>query len=213
ATFCSHTTVGLADIPHRAEVIMGGMISAIKIAHVRKLRPGAVATKYANFDLEDMHGAVRCIIWPDDYLKYGELVQPDAILLVRGAVDRRGGDEANLVVNELIPLDQLDSRYTSGVVIRIDQRVHAADVLPKVREIVRGYPGSRDLELVLSLDDGSRIHLRSQSMQLEINAELRRRVEELLGAGYYQLITSPPKPSNGNGNRGRRPPAGGRREA
>ena len=116
-------------------------------------------------------------------------------------------------MNELIPLDQLDSRYTSGVVIRIDQRVHPADVLAKVREIVRGYPGSRDLELVLSLDDGSRVHLRSQSMQLEINAELRRRVDELLGPGYYQLITTPPKPSNGNGNRGRRPAGAGRREA
>ena len=60
------------------------MISAIKIAHIRKLRPGAVATKYANFDLEDMHGAVRCIIWPDEFLKFGELVKPDAILLVAG---------------------------------------------------------------------------------------------------------------------------------
>ncbi|MHB8970747.1 MAG: DNA polymerase III subunit alpha [Pirellulaceae bacterium] len=204
ATFCSHTTVGLAEIPHRAEVILGGMISAIKLAHVRKLRPGAVATKYANFDLEDMHGAVRCILWPDEYLKYGELVQPDAILLVRGAVDRRGGEEANLVVNELIPLDQLDSRYTSGVMIRIDQRVHSADILPKVREIVRGYPGNRDLEFVLSLEDGSRVHLKSHSQQVEVNAELRRRVDDLLGPGYYQLITTPPKPSAGNGNRGRR---------
>ena len=149
STFCSHTHGGLADVPHRAEVILGGMISAIKIAHVRKLRPGATATKYANFDLEDMHGAIRCILWPEEFLKYGELVKPDAILLARGAVDRRGGDEANLVVNELIPLDQLDARYTSGVVIRIDQRVHGADILPKVREIVRCYPGSRDLELVL----------------------------------------------------------------
>jgi DNA polymerase-3 subunit alpha len=208
STFCSHTTVGLADAPHRSEVILGGMISAIKIAHVRKLRPGAAATKYANFDLEDMYGAIRCILWPEDFLKYGELVQPDAILLVRGAIDRRGGDEANLVVNELIPMDQLDARYTSGVVIRIDQHVHSPDILPKVREIVRCYPGNRDLELVLFLEDGSRVHLKSHRVQLEIDPELRRRVDDLLGPGHYQLIMSPPKPSNGNGNRGRRPPNG-----
>ena len=155
ATFCSQTTTGLAEVPHRAEVILGGMISAIKIAHVRKPKPGAVATKYANFDLEDMHGAVRCIAWPEEFLKFGELVKPDAIVLVRGSVDRRGGDEANLIVNELIPLDQLDSRYTSGVIIRVDQRQHGPDILPKVREIVRGYPGDRNLELILDLEDGS----------------------------------------------------------
>ena len=194
STFCSHTTVSLSDMPHRSEVILGGMLSSIKLAHVRKVRPGATATKYANFDLEDMHGCVRCILWPDDFLKYGELVKPDAILLVRGVVDKRGGDEANLIVNELIPMDQLDSRYTSGVVIRVDQKMHGDDVLPKVREIVRGYPGNRDLELVLNLDDGSRVHLKSQRLQLEITPELRQRVDDLLGPGYYQLITTPPKP-------------------
>ncbi len=203
STFCSHTSVSISDMPHRSEVILGGMLSAIKLAHVRKLRPGATATKYANFDLEDMQGAVRCIMWPDDFLKFGELVKPDAIVLVRGAVDKRGGDEANLIVNELIPMDQLDSRYTTGVVIRVDQQVHGNDILPKVREIVRGYPGSRDLELVLNLDDGSRVHLKSQGLQLDITPELRRRMDDLLGPGYYQLITTPPKPaapsSNGNG--------------
>jgi len=35
------------------------------------------------------------------------------------------------VVNELIPLDQLDARYTSGVVIRIDSHVHGTDILPR----------------------------------------------------------------------------------
>ena len=192
-------------MPHRTEVILGGMISAIKVSHVRKLRPGAAATKFANFDLEDMHGTIRCILWPEEFLKFGELVKPDAILLVRGAVDRRGGDEANLVVNELIPMEQLDARYTSGVVIRIDQHIHGTGVLPKVREIVRGYPGNRDLELVLALEDGSRVHLKSHRLQLEINPELRRRIDDLLGPGHYQLIMSPPKPSNGNGNGNRRP--------
>ena len=200
ATFCSHTTANLSEMPHRSEVILGGMLGAIKLAHVRKVRPGATATKYANFDLEDMHGAVRCILWPDDFLKYGELVKPDAILLVRGAVDKRGGDEANLIVNEVIPMDQLDSRYTSGVIIRVDQRVHGTEVLPKIREIVRGYPGSRELELILNLDDGSRVYLKSQRLHLDITPELRSRVEDLLGPGSYQLITTPPKPSNGNGN-------------
>jgi hypothetical protein len=39
-----------------------------------------------------------------------------------GVIDRRGGEEANLIVNELIPLDQLDTRYTTGIIVRIDER-------------------------------------------------------------------------------------------
>jgi DNA polymerase III subunit alpha len=143
--FCTHTTSQIPNLPDRAEVILGGMLSAIKFAHVKKLRPGATATKYANFDLEDKDGAIRCIIWPDDFVTYGELVQADAVLAVRGSIDRRGGDEANLIVNELIPLDQIDARYTSGLIVRIDQRNADSGTLKTLHEIVRGYPGSRDL--------------------------------------------------------------------
>jgi DNA polymerase-3 subunit alpha len=208
ATFCSHTTAEIGNLPDRAEVIMGGMLSAIKAAHVRKVRPGATATKYANFDLEDVAGSIRCILWPDDFLKYGHLVQPDTILVARGVIDRRGGDEANMIVNELIPLDELSSRYTSGIIIRFDEAKHGAEMLPKVKEIVRGYPGNRALQLMLCLQDGSRVHLKSHSMQVDIAPELRQRVDDLLGSGHWQLVTSPPKPAapggNGNGSRSRR---------
>ena len=45
-----------------------------------------------------------------------ELIQPDAIVVVRGAIDKRpGSEEANLIVNEIIPLDDLAARYTRGV--------------------------------------------------------------------------------------------------
>ncbi|WP_419195283.1 DNA polymerase III subunit alpha, partial [Novipirellula herctigrandis] len=63
ATFRTHTTDGLSEIKDRGEVTLGGMISSIKIAHTKNPKPGA-PSKYANFDLEDMQGAIRCIVWP-----------------------------------------------------------------------------------------------------------------------------------------------------
>ena len=139
--FCSHTTADIPNVPDRGEVILGGMLSAIKFAHTKKPRPGSTATKYANFDLEDREGAIRCIVWPEDFVKFGQLVQPEAVLLVRGTIDRRGGDEANLIVNELVPLDELESRYTTGLIICLDERDSDSGTLKKIHEIVRGYPG------------------------------------------------------------------------
>jgi DNA polymerase-3 subunit alpha len=207
-TYCSHTAANIAGVSEKAEVLMGGMLSAIKPAHVKNARQGA-PTKYANFDLEDLDGAIRCILWPDDFVNYGEFVQPDAILVARGTVDRRGGgDEANLIVKELIPLGDLESRYTTGVVIRVDEESHGEERLSLVREIVRGYPGSCELILLLQLGDGRRVELRSNRLRVEISAELRHRVDDLLGPGNFQLITSRPK-ANGNGNGTRQ---NGRRE-
>jgi DNA polymerase-3 subunit alpha len=203
STFCSHTTADIANLRDRAEVILGGMLSSIKTAHTRNPRPGA-PSKYANFDLEDMEGSIRCIIWPEQFASMGELVQPDAILLLRGVIDRRGGDEANLIVNELIPLDQLDARYTTGLRIRIDQPTHGTDAVQRVYEIVRGYPGDRELELILCLDDGSRVFLKSHRVRVAVTAELRTRLEDLLGRGHLHVITAPPAPSKAPVNGGRR---------
>jgi len=208
-TYCSHTTAEVGKLKDRTEVMMGGMISSIKFAHVRKVREGATATKYANFDLEDVAGAIRCILWPDDFVNFGELVQPDAILVARGAIDRRGGgDEANLVVNELIPLDQLDARYTRGIMVRVDQQQHGPERLKQLHEILRGYPGNCELQLVLRMGDGTHVFLRSGQMRVEMNPEMRRRVDELLGAGNFRLLTATPNSGssrrNGNGRYARR---------
>src|SRR5262249_34854170 len=151
-------------------------------SHTRNARPGQ-PTRFANFDLEDSEGAVRCVLWPDDCERFGNLVRPDAVLVVRGSVDRSRGEEANLIVNELIPLDQLDSRYTTGIRIRIDAAHHSTDMLTKVREILRGYPGNCELQLLISLEDGSHVLLKSQRVQLEITPELRGRLDDLLGLG------------------------------
>ena len=41
-------------LPHRTEVMLGGMLAAIKFSHTKNPRPGSTNTKYAMFDLEDM---------------------------------------------------------------------------------------------------------------------------------------------------------------
>ncbi|MGE0758661.1 MAG: OB-fold nucleic acid binding domain-containing protein, partial [Pirellulaceae bacterium] len=198
--------------PDRTEVLLGGMLSSIKFANTKNGRPGA-PTKYANFDLEDVEGMVRCILWPDDFVTFGSLVQPEAILVLKGVVDRRGGgDEVNLVVNELIPLDQLSGRYTTGIVVRLDESQGADRKLMQVREIVRGYPGNCELQLLLKLCDDTLVHLRSQRIRLEVCAELSGRLDEVLGPGNVRMITARPTGnggSQGGGHRRGRRPGGG----
>jgi DNA polymerase III subunit alpha len=195
APYCSHTTADIPNVPERGEVRLGGMLSAIKTAHTKRARPGSTATKYANFDLEDKAGSIRCIIWPEEYARYERFIQPEAVLMVRGAVDRRGGDEANLIVNEVTPLDELNSRFTTGLTICLDQAQGDADTLKALHEIVRGYPGQLELHFRLTLADSSHVYLKSNRARLDITPELVRRVDDLLGPGRIQRITAQPPPS------------------
>ena len=48
------------------------------------------------------------------------MIQPDAICVFGGAIDKRpGSEEANFIVDEVIPLADLEARYTRGIRIRV----------------------------------------------------------------------------------------------
>ncbi len=191
ASFRTHTTDKIADVKDRGEIVLGGMISAIKFAHTKNGKPGS-PTKYANFDLEDMQGSIRCILWPKGFAACGERVQPDAVVLAKGKCDRRGGDEANLIIDELIPLSDLDTRYTHGMRIRLDEQEHDESTMNQLREILRGYPGSQELLFSMSLTEGETVHLKSDRYRVQVTSELRDRIDDLLGTGHYKLMMSKP---------------------
>jgi DNA polymerase-3 subunit alpha len=186
--FCSHTTTTIGKVKDREDVVLGGLLSSIKMTHVKKVRDPSLPTKYAMFDLEDMDGNIRCIMWPTEFAKQGDLVKPDAIIIARGVLDRRGGDEANLIVNELIPLDEMDGRFTTGIELQIDQRSHDDQVLKTTQEIVRGYPGNKELKLKIRLDDQRVVQLDSHKYRIDPCAELRQRLAELLGETNCRML-------------------------
>ena len=188
ARYCSHTTSKVGTTKDRDRVVMGGMVSAVKHSHVKRVRDPNSPTKYVMFDLEDIDGAIRCIQWPTEYAVQGELVQPDTIFVVQGTIDRRGGDEANLVIERIIPLEELDQSLTKGIKIRIDQMNHPDDTMKKAYEILRAYPGKADLELELALDDGFRVHMKSNKVRVDINEQLCDRLRELLGKGGVEML-------------------------
>jgi DNA polymerase-3 subunit alpha len=195
-TYCTHNTVEAAALPHKAEVFLGGMLSAIKFSHTKNPRPGSTATKYAMFDLEDMDGIMRSIVWPEEFARFGELVQPDAILVVRGRIDKRpGSEEANLIVDELLPPSDMDQRYTKGLILRVVEETHGPRGLDQLYEILRGYPGNLELELLLCLADGAKLRCQCEGFRIAVNPEMRTRIEQLLGPGNFRLFTQRPRPS------------------
>ena len=129
---------------------------------------------------------------------------------MQGVVDKRpGSDEANFIVNELIPLDDLAKRFTRGMVIRLLEDVHGVRAVEQLYEILRGYPGDRELQIVICLSDGTRVTCACEGFRIEITPEMRTRVEELIGPGNLRFLVAPTASSgrsNGrsNGRRERR---------
>jgi DNA polymerase-3 subunit alpha len=213
STYSSHTSVEAAALPHRSEVYIGGMIASIKFSNTKNPRPGSTATRYAMFDLEDMHGMLRSIVWPEEFTLHGHLVVADNIVVARGVIDKRpGSEEANLIVNELIPLAELARRFTRGVTIRLSEETHGEGQIDRLREVLRGYPGTCDVELLVCLNDGARVRCKCDGLKVAPEPEMRARIEELLGPGNVRMSAAPPAPSAaGNGRQNGYARSGGRR--
>jgi len=123
-------------------------------------------------------------------------VKADAVLAMRAIVDRRpGSEEVNLIIQELLPLEELSSRFSNSVLVRIRELENGSDQLTALREIVRGYPGNKPLRLRLELAAGGIVTLDCPKSSVSIDPELRRRVEELFGPGSFRLTAAPPRPA------------------
>ena len=91
----------------------------------------------------------------------------------------------------MIPLDELDQRYTNGIVVRVSEETHGLRGLEQLHEIVRGYPGPLSLELRLWLADGSKARCECD-LRVAADPQMRERIDELLGPGNFRLITAKP---------------------
>ncbi len=131
----------------------------------------------------------------------GEMIVPESVVLLRAAVDKRGeNDEYNLIVNEIIPLDTASNRFTAGVRIHLNENSHSLETLPRLNEILRGYPGKCEVQLALAMSTGEVVHIKTKRHRIDITPELRTRLDDLLGQESHRLIIAPPKlNSGGNG--------------
>jgi len=196
--YCSHTAAEAAALKARSEVMLGGILSAIKFSHTKNPKPGA-PSRFAMFDLEDTSGILRCILWPDLFVQYGERVQADAVCVARGTIDKRpGSEEANLIVSELLALDELPARFTRGIVVRVLEEPHGLGMLEALHEVLRGHPGDCQLQLLVCLVGGSRVLCNCDRLRVAASAEMRARLDDLLGPGHVRLVTAAGR-GNGRG--------------
>ncbi len=202
--YTTHTHAQLADSEEGDEVMLGGMVGAIKKAQTKKpSRNGH--TRYVNFDFEDETGIVRCIMWPEEFSRQGELIVPEAILYLRGKVDRRGR-EPNVVVNKLMTLDDADKEFTKQLAIRFQRGLHAESELVRVREILDRYPGETDVMVVVDSADPKTPETRlryqlspPQRLRVSCSANLRRDLAAVLGDENLSFVPTAAR-KNGNGH-------------
>ena len=94
----------MADLTtSEADVWVGGIVSALRPLKTRK------GDRMSVFMLDDVAGSVEVVVFPETFLKHGSLVESDAMLLVRGKLEK-DEESARIVATELMPIATLKER-------------------------------------------------------------------------------------------------------
>ena len=82
------------------DIWMAGIVSGLRPLKTRK------GDRMAVFMLDDVDGSVEVVVFPETFGKHGILIDTDAMLLVRGKLEK-DDESARLVATELLPIAAL----------------------------------------------------------------------------------------------------------
>ncbi len=196
---CTHGTGQLGNVAAKGDVLIGGLVAALKLSNTKQPRPGSTHTRYGMFDLEDMEGLVRSICWPEDFARVGEHIQSDAVILVAGSIDRRAGsEETNLIVNEAVPLSDAWRLPARGVTVKLVQGQHDETTLDRLAALAAANPGKVPLRMVFDLDlpegneglEGMRVMMEADRHAVTWSPALLAGLVDLLGPGSVRAAVT-----------------------
>ena len=194
--FATHTAAELKDLPEKAEVLLAGMVSAIKKAQTKKpSRNGN--QRYVNFDFEDAGGVVRCIMWPEEFARMGHLVEPDAIRFVKGRVDQRSR-EPNVIVDQMLTMEEVERTFTDKLAVKFQHGLHDEQDMIRVRDVISRHPGTSEVVLLAEMPDetnpGQKIRYVLQtpdSFRVGCTTELKNELVEAIGEMHFKFHAQP----------------------
>ena len=190
--FAPTTVALLKDCQPGQEVFMGGMLTQVRYMNTKTARNGN--TRYVRCKLEDFTGAAECVLWPDDYLRFKDLVAEDLICFVAATVEKNR-EEPGLVIQRVLTLEQGRKERTTGLLLKLALNDDPAK-LDAVAAILKRAPGACPVFLYVRDGIGKWLRMKTGD-QCRINPDNVSfgDLETILGPGRVEFARG----GNGNG--------------
>ncbi len=158
-----------------AQVTVGGILAGVNRRVNKNGEP------WASAQLEDLAGGIEVLFFPRCYQVVGVDVAEDAIVLIKGRVNRRD-DRISLIVNDLAVPDLTQGTSAPGAPVRVSLRTELCTPqrVSKLKDVLSNHPGPSEVHLslvnggrttVLKLDDGLKV-MQSSALMGDLKALL-----------------------------------------
>jgi DNA polymerase III subunit alpha len=144
------TDTSVADLAERADgasATLGGVLSSVTKKFTRK------GDTYLTAVLEDLTGQVEVVFWPSTYRVAHEVLVEDAVLVLRGRVERR--DEIVKLTADAVTPPDLSEALGQPLLIRLASEQCTAEAIARLEALLAEHPGAAPVALEVVAADGS----------------------------------------------------------
>ncbi len=166
------------------DVTIGGMISSVRQLKTRKGDRMAVIT------LEDPHGSIEVVVFPEAYTKSARMIEVGAMVVVIGKVEL-DEDVVRMTSSELLSLEALREKMSRELSIKLMSPPHGRKTFEALADLFARHRGDRRVVLELELrDQQPPLRLRAglaAQIRVRPSEQLASEVERICGAGTVVL--------------------------
>jgi DNA polymerase-3 subunit alpha len=185
AQWATATSGRLGEFADRAEVLVGGIISGLRLLKTKK------GDRMATFVLEDLEGTVEALVFPETYKKAAARLADDLVVLVKGKPEVQDDGKARILVSDVQPLEQAKMAEARSVTIRMALSAWDRSKGERLRDILDSHRGDCPVTLELVRPGAFAVALApSAYYRVRPDAVLKNEVEALLGPDALSLSRS-----------------------
>src|SRR5215472_3855482 len=155
-------------------VKIGGILSGVTRKVTKQGNQWAAAT------LEDLGGAIEVLFFPQTYQLYATAIADDAIVIVKGRVDRRD-DVPKLIAMDMTVPDLTAAEGNVPFVVSLPADRCVPPVVEQLREVLRTHPGPTEVHLKLRGSQKTTVVRLDDKLRVTASAALHADLKQLLG--------------------------------
>jgi DNA polymerase-3 subunit alpha len=130
------------DVSDGRTVTVGGLVTSVARKVTKQGNVWAIAS------LEDLEASIDVMVFPATYQLVGPHVVPDAVLLVKGRLDKSEEEAPKLIAME-VTVPDLSTGESGPVVVTIPASRCIPPVIDRFKEVLAAHPGVTEVRLAL----------------------------------------------------------------
>jgi DNA polymerase-3 subunit alpha len=156
-------------------VNVGGILSTVTRKMTKRGDSWATAT------LEDLEGAIEVLFFPACYQQCGVHLAEDAVLLIRGRLDKREDQPRLIAMDVTVP--DISQGPRGPVKLAIPANRCTQPVVERLKEVLATHPGTTEVQLNLTSSGRSTVLRLDDRLRVTASPALMADLKQLLGPG------------------------------